>query len=190
MISYLFKFTIIIIIQEKINILRLIKKIMQYIAKGKFFNTAIHVGWITWSVNKTKPPPKWQTCSTQRTTPGSMLSVPIGKYTLWNEKLPDWGNSDFSDLQGKVTYRDSKIPLSPWWLEIKQKERENSQSISSFCRVLHKTDPNYIVWLYTWTPPREMSPKPCLRRWESIEPRGRVSLSLSGNIDNLQPKRE
>lgn len=89
----------------------------------------MYVGWITWSMNKTKTPPKWQTCSTQRATPGSVLSVPIGKYTLWNEKLPDWGNSDFSDLQGKVTYRDSKIPLPPLWWKIKQRERENKQSV-------------------------------------------------------------
>lgn len=151
----------------------------------------MYVGWITWSMNKTKTPPKWQTCSTQRATPGSVLSVPIGKYTLWNEKLPDWGNSDFSDLQGKVTYRDSKIPLPPlWWKNKAKREKTNSQSIFSFCKVLHKTDPNYIVCPSTWTPPREMSPKPCLGRWESVEPRGSVSLSLSGNIDNLQPKRE
>lgn len=121
----------------------------------------MYVGWITWSMNKTKTPPKWQTCSTQRATPGSVLSVPIGKYTLWNEKLPDWGNSDFSDLQGKVTYRDSKIPLPPLWWKIKQRERKQTVSRSSHS-VKYYTKPTQITLCALLPGPRQEKCRPNL----------------------------
>lgn len=67
---------------------------------------------------------------------------------------------------------------------------KNKLSSAFFGALNTNTSPIYIVWPTSWSPRPEMSTKPCLLRWERMRARGSASLSLSGNTDNLQPKRE